>query len=170
MSFSIHSNNSVVEANSLRFVITDRPSQRSLTDYVEKLQQAKVTHVVRVCEPSYDQAILQEKGITVHDLGYPDGGSPSDEIIDAWLVLCKATFLETAVGSRIAVHCVAGLGRAPVMVALALIESGMDAIDAIMLIRKERKGAINNRQLTFLRAYKKKNAFAKKSGKWPWSK
>ncbi len=39
------------------------------------------------------------------------------------------------VGPCIAVHCVAGLGRAPVLVAIALIEAGMKYEDAVEMIR-----------------------------------
>eukprot|EP00158_Paraphelidium_tribonemae_P001613 Partr_v1_DN24612_c0_g1_i1_m59569 putative protein tyrosine phosphatase type IVA len=67
----------------------------------------------------------------------------------------------------IAVHCVAGLGRAPVLVAIALIEYGMGKLDAIEFIRQKRRGAFNVRQIEFLDNYRKqspnkfKNAFAK---------
>ena len=54
----------------------------------------------------------------------------------------------------IAVHCVAGLGRAPMLVAVALMEAGFDAEDAVDLIRKTRRGAINNKQFNFLVEYK----------------
>ena len=36
---------------------------------------------------------------------------------------------------RIGVHCVAGLGRAPLLVALALVHRGCERINAIELIR-----------------------------------
>jgi protein tyrosine phosphatase type IVA len=38
--------------------------------------------------------------------------------------------------SAVAVHCVAGLGRAPVMVAIALIELGMKYEEAVETIRE----------------------------------
>lgn len=54
----------------------------------------------------------------------------------------------------IAVHCVAGLGRAPVLVAIALMErEGMGALETIDYIRKRRRGAINQTQMTFLEKY-----------------
>lgn len=44
---------------------------------------------------------------------------------------------------RIGVHCVAGLGRAPFFVAIALVNNGCSASNAIELIRKNRPGALN---------------------------
>ena len=44
---------------------------------------------------------------------------------------------------RIAVHCVAGLGRAPFLVALAIVYKGCKPENAIKLIRNNRKGALN---------------------------
>ena len=56
----------------------------------------------------------------------------------------------------IAVHCVAGLGRAPVLVALALIEYGMKPLDAIEFIRSRRKGALNSHQIEFIDRYRRR--------------
>eukprot|EP00591_Stephanopyxis_turris_P005004 CAMPEP_0195514824 /NCGR_PEP_ID=MMETSP0794_2-20130614/6096_1 /TAXON_ID=515487 /ORGANISM="Stephanopyxis turris, Strain CCMP 815" /LENGTH=225 /DNA_ID=CAMNT_0040643149 /DNA_START=619 /DNA_END=1296 /DNA_ORIENTATION=- len=56
----------------------------------------------------------------------------------------------------IAVHCVAGLGRAPVLVAIALIEfEGFDPVNAVAFIRKHRRGAINEKQLNYLEQYRR---------------
>lgn len=89
--------------------------------------------------------------------------------MDRWLALVDqvfkhngldvsgATGLELKVAGvekpTIACHCVAGLGRAPVMVAIALMEQGQNPFDAIAFIRKKRRGAINSRQLKFIEAY-----------------
>lgn len=59
--------------------------------------------------------------------------------------------------TTIAVHCVAGLGRAPVLVAVALIEAGLSPLDAIELIRRRRRGAFNSRQIAYVDSYKKQS-------------
>jgi protein tyrosine phosphatase type IVA len=91
---------------------------------------------------------------------FSDGASPPPEIIEQWCDLIRATFdAKIAAGAErptIAVHCVAGLGRAPVLVAIALIEYGMDAISAVTFIREKRRGAINAVQLAYLEGYKRR--------------
>ncbi len=71
---------------------------------------------------------------------YPDGQSPPQDVIDRWLTLVTATFDKKNKDDKpcIAIHCVAGLGRAPVLVAIALIEFGFDAISAVSFIRERR--------------------------------
>ena len=92
----------------------------------------------------------------VVDASFPDGKAPSDDIISQWLEIVQ---LENRRGHRpVAVHCVAGLGRAPVLVAIALIElSNLDPLKAIQLIRKVRRGAINQKQYQYLKTYVKKS-------------
>ena len=66
------------------------------------------------------------------EMEYDDGGAPPTEIINKWLDVVQTTFNDApdssgrngVKGPAIAVHCVAGLGRAPVLVAIALIEYG----------------------------------------------
>ena len=109
-----------------------------------------VKHVVRVCDPTYDASVFESAGITVHDMPFSDGEPPPADVINAWLSVSKTSNKESCV----AVHCVAGLGRAPVLVAISLIEGGMEPLDAVAYIRKHRRGAINSKQMKFLEEYK----------------
>ncbi|XP_038153343.1 protein tyrosine phosphatase type IVA 3 isoform X3 [Cyprinodon tularosa] len=133
----------------MRFLITHNPTDGTLNSFIEVgvyseccedspkmvLKRYGVTTVVRVCDSTYDKTPLEKDGITVVDWPFDDGAPPPTKLVDDWLALLKKKFQEDP-GSCVAVHCVAGLGRAPVLVALALIESGMKYEDAIQLIRQ----------------------------------
>ncbi|KAH7815632.1 putative protein tyrosine phosphatase type iva protein 1 [Monocercomonoides exilis] len=54
----------------------------------------------------------------------------------------------------ITIHCVAGLGRAPLLVALAMIQYGVDNAQAIASIREKRRGALNAKQAKYVLEWK----------------
>ncbi|KAI8991121.1 protein-tyrosine phosphatase-like protein [Mycotypha africana] len=171
-----------IEYHGLRFLIVDAPSSNNLPLYIKEFEHWHVTDVVRCCEATYPKEPLHEKHIQVHDFVFADGEAPPTHIIDAWLHLIQERFKKnkdhlptgsdevneksshhlpppppSQPSSCIATHCVAGLGRAPVLVAIALIEEGMPALDAVQYIRERRRGAINKKQLKFVESYKPKS-------------
>lgn len=141
----------------LKFLIMDAPRPNNLHLYIKECKKHNVTDVVRVCEPTYSETDLIKAGIQLHEMPFPDGHSPPDEVLNRWLDIVYERFFVNANKPTIAVHCVAGLGRAPVLVAIGLIEfSGMDPVEAVVLIRKHRRGAINDKQLNFLETYQRR--------------
>ena len=154
----------------LRFLIMDAPSQQNLHLYIKECKRYGVTDIVRVCEPTYSNTSeLANAGIALHDMAYDDGTSPPDHVLDAWLDIVERCFININEDDAndlptVAVHCIAGLGRAPVLVTIALMEyCKCDAVVAVTLIRKLRRGAINQRQLTYLEHYKCRRAYGSSS-------
>ncbi|RHZ56318.1 hypothetical protein Glove_402g75 [Diversispora epigaea] len=150
----------LIEHKNLRFLIADAPSNNNLALYIQEFERFNVVDVVRVCDPTYHVEPLEERGMKVHDWVFGDGESPPSQIVNEWLDLVQRRFGECVDENKrptIACHCVAGLGRAPVLVAIALIESGMSALDAILYIRERRRGAINNKQLKYIENYKRRS-------------
>lgn len=164
---TIGSKPSVIRRGGMRFLVMDAPRQSNLHLYIRECRKQGVTDLVRVCEPTYNGDVdLANAGITLHEMAYPDGTSPPAEVIDRWLDLVYQRFIRKSKSSdalpsdptpssavmpnnsiaplpekTIAVHCVAGLGRAPVLVAIALVEyNGMDPVDAVTFIRQHRRG------------------------------
>jgi protein tyrosine phosphatase type IVA len=149
----------LLELPKMKFLIMDAPRQQNLHLYIKEMRKHGVADLVRVCEPTYQGAELKQAGIVLHDMEYPDGHSPPQPLIDQWLQLVKKVFYSESSSNPpdgcISVHCVAGLGRAPVMVAIAMIEFGnYDPVEAVSMIRRHRRGAINEKQLLYLEQYK----------------
>lgn len=172
----------------MKFVISCAPSSEDLPRWLDLWSREGVKHVVRACEPTYPVEPLNNAGISLHvcsscrfpslshlllclhtfcfsfcgghqQLEYPDGTTPTDDIIDEWMEVVDRVFprkgrADDSEGSAIAVHCMAGLGRAPLFVALAFVLRGMPKLKAIEFVRSKRRGAINAKQLEFLRNYK----------------
>ncbi|XP_037653650.1 protein tyrosine phosphatase type IVA 1-like [Choloepus didactylus] len=134
-----------VTYKNMRFLITHNPTNATLSKFIEEVKKYGVT-IVRVCEATYDTAVVEKEGIHVLEWPFDNGTPPSNQIVDDWLSLVKIKFCEEP-GCCIAVYCVAGLGRAPVLVALALTEGGMKYEGAVQFIRQKRHGAFNSKQL-----------------------
>jgi len=146
----------------MRFLITDQPKDSNIEKYIEDLNRHGASVVVRVCESSYNADKIKQTGIRVIDAVFPDGQTPSADIREQWFNLLKEQFSRDP-DTCVAIHCVAGLGRAPVMVALALMELGLSYESAVEMIRSKRKGAINLKQLEFLEKYRPKNRLKSKA-------
>ena len=139
---------SLIEYGKLHFLIMDSPTDENLHLYLAAVTPHNVGNWVRCCEnASYSEKAVTDRGIAVHWWSFPDGEAPPKPLIEQWLDLCFSD------DRAVAVHCVAGLGRAPLLVAIALIEAGLDPMDAVELIRKKRRGAINRVQLKYVQDY-----------------
>ncbi len=153
---------SLVQFKKMKFLIMDAPSETNLQLYIKEMEKYNVSDIVRVCDPSYSKDIVEKHGIKLHELIFPDGEAPPETVVNYWLSLVESRFGQieedenSQNGLTVAIHCVAGLGRAPVLVAIALIESGMSPFDAISYIRERRRGAINTRQLKYLETYRRR--------------
>lgn len=151
-----------IEYKNMKFLITYRPTDATMDRFIEELKRHNVKDVVRVCEPSYSTDRLGHEGIKVVDLPFDDGTPPPDNVVFDWFEVLRSRFTADP-RSCVAVHCIAGLGRAPVLVALALIELGMKYEDAVELIREKRRGAINAKQLAYLERYHPKSRLKSRS-------
>ena len=135
--------------NGLNFVIMHCPQDIHANMTISKLQEHSIHHVFRICEKTYDSTPYEQNGIQIHDdIKFVDGGVPSKEQVQQWLA-----YVEQYKNECIAVHCVSGIGRAPVLVALAFINRGLEPLECIEFVRKYRRRAFNNVQINFLSEY-----------------
>ncbi|GKT22872.1 protein tyrosine phosphatase type IVA 3-like [Aduncisulcus paluster] len=157
-------NPNVITGFGMRFLLCDSPKDDHMDDFVQIFVKNKVKKVVRLTNPTYSTKMLNAKGISVIDLSFPDGSLPTEELLASWReivadifppeqVEAKSKISGPAEGHSLCVHCLASLGRAPVLVAVALIDRGFDQTDVIQHIRKVRRGCFNRSQIDWLLSY-----------------
>ena len=139
-----------IEYKNKRFYISETPTNENIMFFIEALKKNNIKHVIRLCKPTYDFNIIKNENINCYDLLMEDGSVPSEYTLNKWNNI-QSTINET---EGILVHCQAGLGRAPIIVSISLINNNMESIKAIELIRKCRPGSLNSKQIKFLENYK----------------
>ncbi|KAI8896342.1 protein-tyrosine phosphatase-like protein [Globomyces pollinis-pini] len=135
----------------ISFLITDCPQINKLLDYSNLLIQYNVNTLIRISEPIYDTTLLSNNNIIVFESYFEDGSTPSKLLLSNYFqLLDNISKNNNSNQICIAIHCVSGIGRAPLLVCCALIRAGMDRLDSVEFIRKHRRGAINRKQLDWL--------------------
>ncbi|KAI9023158.1 protein-tyrosine phosphatase-like protein, partial [Hyaloraphidium curvatum] len=137
----------------IKFLVLDCPSDALMPEYVAILKENGIQDVVRICEEkAYNKQLMEKEGIKVWDtMKFEDGGVPSDQVVADWHALVdRISAMPNPPQHGVATHCVSGIGRAPLFVAMSLIDAGLDPLDAIDVVRKRRRGAFNKRQVDWL--------------------
>ena len=142
------------------FHLMDCPATTDLARdlYLPALTKLNITHIVRI-SGDYDSTPFTQAGINVYNYpSFPDGSVPPTP--STW-----HTYLTSLPPSSIlAIHCSSGIGRAPVLLAEALLHFGMykKGGDAIEEVRRVRRGAMNKTQIGWLMARKNKKGLWKR--------
>lgn len=139
-----------IKYGKLNFVITGAPNTNNINEFISTIQKYKVSYVIRICEKTYDDNEVI-KYAKIKEYGIEDGKFPGNDIINNWLELLYENFYKLYNSTSILLHCKAGLGRAPLLVCIAIIIcENLDAHDAIEYIRKYIKCALNTVQINYL--------------------
>lgn len=115
--------------------------------YIPYFKEKGVSTVVRLNIVDYDRAEFIQQGFDHFELYFPDGTSPSIEIVHEFLKIA-----ENARGA-IMVHCKQGLGRTGTLIACYLVKHYQFSVsESIAYLRLCRPGSVVGQQQHFLDA------------------
>jgi len=134
----------LIEYNNIHFFIFQTPTQQNIVQYASQLYNNGVKYIICLTTPLYNPAILTEHGIIYDNIFIKDGDVPELDHLLKWFDLLDDQI------NNIGIHCNAGIGRAPLMVVIALIYLGMNYLDAIDHVRHVIKNALNTVQLNYI--------------------
>ena len=111
-------------------------------EYAQIFDAWKVTKVVRLNDERYERKRFIRLGIDHQDLFFVDGSTPSDELVDEFILSSDEHFSKPGSGA-IAVHCKAGLGRTGTLIGCwAMKHFKISAADFIGWVRIARPGSV----------------------------
>lgn len=145
-------NMQLIQFNRLSVYIFPMPTNDNSRDHALKLSSSGVKDIVHFTELEYSTSIFSQNNIFFHDLSFADGGVPSPEQLLLWFELLDTFFPKSSSNKCvIGIHCKSSVGRAPLMLSIALIYLyGINDIDAVLFVREKIHGAMNKIQLKFL--------------------
>ena len=141
----------IFNENQRNFMISETPTEINITEYIYLIQKNNINLIISLSEnKKYDPDIF--KTINIDYLHFPikDGTTPTDEQIK------KITLFLSRYNS-IAFHCDAGMGRAPLFLAISfMLLFNYKPANIIEKIREKEKKALNTIQVSYLFSFKRK--------------
>ncbi len=145
-----------------RLAITPRPDGgEDLEPQLAAWAQVGVNRVVSMLEPAEadmlglarEGELCAAHGMAFHNFPVPDHGTP--ESLEALVPLVTEIVAGLDRGERIAIHCRAALGRAPLVACSALVARGVNVDEAILSVGHARKSIIpeTEDQAKFVKAF-----------------
>lgn len=136
-------------------------------DELRNFNQLNCSAIVSLVEDSEFEKIYEKKlfvreiynnNLNWFHLPIVDLKAPDHKFIDKWQTTKSLLKKELIDGKNIVIHCMGGKGRSGTIAAILLIEFGNTNKDAINMVRKKRKGAIETKeQEDFILSYRKHN-------------
>ncbi len=118
-----------------QLLATAQPSEAEMA----RLAELGITTLIALLESPPPHAAALRHGINYQHLTYHDMTPPGEDLITEFVALVEAAL---AKGEKVAVHCMAGLGRSGTLLACYLVHRGMGADQAIAYVRARRPGSV----------------------------
>lgn len=133
----------------IKFLVCDSPTDEYIEEYKNLWLANKVEIVFRIAGV-YSTSLPLANGIRITDeIKFEDGGVPTEANLERWRA-AVAEIENDQSRPTVAIHCIGGVGRAPALVAVALVDAGVAPEDAIEFIRNRRRGSLNRKQISWI--------------------
>ncbi len=142
---------------SIRAFICSCPTNGNFHIYNDFMKQNKITDLFCFSDLSYDITKL-DPSVTHHLLPFHDGSNPPNDVLkkfDKEIDRLLNNNSKPIIECNIMLHCIAGLGRAPIVLAYLMVSRfNFEKEEAVSIIRFRRRGSINSAQLKWLLSLK----------------
>lgn len=133
--------------------------RRDLQTDLQAIQHAGADLLVNLMEPHEMRAWQMHNyhaeaarlGLSVTHSPIRDVNTPDN--LSTFSALVQDLYARVQRGETIVVHCLGGLGRSGTLAACLLVKDGLNAQDAMQLVKKCRPGAIQGQQDKFVETY-----------------
>ena len=114
--------------------------------------------IEKLCDKKFFVRKIYSNNLKWIHMPIEDLKAPDHKFMDKWQVIKTLLKNDLIEGKNVVIHCMGGKGRSGTIAAILLIEFGENNKNAIELVRKKRKGAIETKeQEGFILSYRNIN-------------